>query len=77
MSDTPIAIEVDCSTGIATERPLTPEEIAARDAAVAQAQADAAARDAADVAKAAAKDAALAKLATLGLTAEEVAALLG
>ena len=76
MSDTPIAIEVDCSTGIATERPLTADEIAARDAAVAQAQADKAIREAEDGAKAAAKEAALAKLAALGLTADDVAAIL-
>jgi hypothetical protein len=76
MSDTPIAIEVDCSTGIATERPLTADEIAARDAAAAQAATDAAAREAEAAAKAAAKDAALAKLAALGLTADEVAAIL-
>jgi hypothetical protein len=76
MSDTPIAIEVDCSTGIATERPLTADEIAARDAAAAQAAADAAAKEAADKAKADAKAAALAKLAALGLTADEVAAIL-
>jgi len=76
MSDTPIAIEVDCSTGIATERPLTADEIAARDAAAAAAATEVAAREAEAAAKAAAKDAALAKLAALGLTADEVAAIL-
>ena len=29
---TPIAIEVNCADGTVTERPLTPEEIAAREA---------------------------------------------
>lgn len=73
--DTPIAIEVDCSTGIATERPLTAEEIAEREAMAAQAEAERVAREAADKAKADAKAAAIAKLAALGLTADEVAAL--
>jgi hypothetical protein len=31
-TETPIAVEVDCSTGLVTERPLTPEEIAQREA---------------------------------------------
>lgn len=70
-------IEIDCTTGIQTEREQTPEEVAAQ-AAMAQAQAD---KAAADAAAQAAKDAALAsaqaKLATLGLTADEVAAVTG
>jgi hypothetical protein len=76
MTDTPTAIEVDCSTGIATERPLTAEEIANAAALAAQAEANAAAKEAADKAKADAKAAALAKLQALGLTADEVAAIL-
>jgi len=75
MSDTPIAIEVDCSTGIATERPLTADEVAARDAAAAAAEADRVAREAEIAAAEAAKASAEAKLASLGLTAEEIAAL--
>ena len=74
---TPIAIEVNCETGEVTERPLTAEEIAANEAAQAQAEADALAREEEAQAKAAAKASAEAKLATLGLTADEVAALLG
>ena len=74
---TPIAIEVNCETGIVTERPLTAEEIAANEAAAAQAAADALAAEEEAQAKAAAKASAQAKLATLGLTADEVAALLG
>jgi hypothetical protein len=76
MTDTPIAVEVDCSTGLVTERPLTADEIAARDAAAAQAAADAKAKADADAAAAAAKASAEAKLAKLGLTADEVAAIL-
>jgi hypothetical protein len=74
---TPIAIEVNCETGEVIERPLTAEEIAANEAAAAQAEADALAAEEVAQAKAAAKASAQAKLATLGLTADEVAALLG
>lgn len=74
---TPTAIEINCETGEVTERPLTAEEIAANEAAAAQAAADALAREEEAAAKAAAKASAQAKLATLGLTADEVAALLG
>jgi hypothetical protein len=74
---TPTAIEVNCETGIVTERPLTADEIAANETAAAQAEADALAAQEEAQAKAAAKASAQAKLATLGLTADEVAALLG
>jgi len=74
---TPTAIEINCETGEVTERPLTAEEIAANEAAAAQAEADAIAAEEVATAKAAAKASAQAKLATLGLTADEVAALLG
>jgi hypothetical protein len=69
------AIEVNCATGEVTERPLTAEEIAANEAAAAQAQADALAAEAVATAAAEAKASATAKLAALGLTAEEIAAL--
>jgi len=71
------AIEINCETGEVTERPLTADEIAANEAAAAQAAADALAAEEEATAKAAAKASAQAKLATLGLTADEVAALLG
>jgi hypothetical protein len=74
---TPTAIEINCETGEVTERPLTAEEIAANEAAAAQAAADAKAAEEEATAKAAAKASAQAKLATLGLTADEVSALLG
>ena len=77
MSDTPIAIEVRCDTGEVIERPLTPEEIAQREADAAAAAAAEAERVAAEEAKAAAKASAIAKLAALGLTEEEAAALVG
>ena len=75
---TPIAIEVNCETGDVTERPLTAEEIAQREAdAAAAAAAAEAERVAEEEAKAAAKASAIAKLAALGLTEEEAAALVG
>lgn len=67
---------VDCSTGATTEVELTAEEIAQREvdaAAWAVAEAE---REAEATAKAASKASAVAKLATLGLTEGEVAALL-
>ena len=69
-------IEVNCETGEVTTRPQTAEEIAAAEAQATAAAADAAAKAAADQAKADARLAAQAKLQSLGLTSEEVAALL-
>jgi hypothetical protein len=66
---------VDCSTGITTEVELTAEEIAEREVMAAEFAAQEAAKEAEVAAKAAAKESANAKLAALGLTAEEIAAL--
>lgn len=71
----PTKLIVDCSTGETTEVELTAEEIAQREADAAKAEADRVAREAEEAAKAAAKASAEAKLAALGLTTEEVAAL--
>jgi hypothetical protein len=71
----PTKLIVDCSTGITTEVELTAEEIAQREADAVKAEADRAAREAAEAAKAAAKASAESKLAALGLTADEIAAL--
>ena len=68
-----VAIEVNCETGEVIERPLTADEIAANEAAAAQAEADRLAAEAEAEAKAAAKADLLAKL---GITAEEAALLL-
>lgn len=70
-----MAIEVNCATGEVIERPLTADEIAANEAAAAQAEADRAAAEEEAAAVAEAKASANAKLAALGLTAEEIAAL--
>ena len=59
MADTKII--VDCSTGEVQELPLSPEELAQREAA--------------EAAAAEAKASAQAKLTALGLTADEIAAL--
>ena len=75
MTDTPKAIEVNCETGEVIERPLTAEEIAQREADIAAFAAEQAARKAAEAAAAEAKASAQAKLAALGLTADEIAAL--
>lgn len=75
MTETLTKIVVDCSTGEQTIVPLTAEEIAQREAdALAYAE-QKALEDAAELAKAEAKASAEAKLAALGLTADEIAAL--
>jgi hypothetical protein len=73
MADTKII--VDCSTGITTEVELTAAEIAQREVDAAAYAARKAAEDAAEAAAAAAKASGQAKLAALGLTADEIAAL--
>jgi hypothetical protein len=75
MSETLIAIEVNCETGETTERPLTAEEIAQREVSAAEAAARQAAEEAEAQAVADAKASARAKLTALGLTADEIAAL--
>lgn len=70
-----IAIEVNCETGVVTERPLTQAEITANEAAAAQAAAEAHEAEVAAQAAADAKASAQAKLSALGLTPEEIAAL--
>jgi hypothetical protein len=76
MSETLTAIEVNCTTGEVTERPLTAEEISQREAdaaayAIAQAE-----REAEAAAEAEAKASGIAKLLALGLTESEANALI-
>ena len=66
---------VDCSTGVTTEVELTAEEIAQREADAAAYAVRKAEEDAAIAAKAAAKASGEAKLAALGLSVDEIAAL--
>ena len=71
MSETLNGLIVDASTGQSIERPLTADELSARE----KSHADFEAGQAAVLARFAARESALAKLAALGLTADEVAAL--
>ena len=73
MTETPIALEVNCETGETIERPLTADEIDQREADAA-AYAEARAAEEAAAADAAAKKQAL--LDRLGITADEAALLL-
>lgn len=75
MTDTPKKLIVDVEKGTHEYVDLTPAEIAERDQQAAQAEVDRAAREAEEQAKADAKLAAQAKLAALGLTGDEVAAI--
>ena len=69
------AIEVNCATGEVIERPLTAEELAQREVDAAAAAVAQAEHEATLAAAQAAKESAQSKLAALGLTAEEIAAL--
>ena len=71
----PTKLIVDCSTGVTTEVELTDAEVAQRETDAAAYAVEQAARDAETAAKAAAKASGEAKLAALGLTAEEISAL--
>lgn len=75
MAETLTKIIVNCETGEQTVVELTADEIAEREAMAVQAEADRVAREAEETAKAEAKASAEAKLAALGLTADEIAAL--
>lgn len=69
----PTKIVVDCSTGIAEEIELTPEEVSQMEADAARFAEEKAAREAEEAAKAAAKAELLAKL---GITEDEAKLLL-
>ena len=71
----PTKVVVDCSTGFVSEIPLTDEEMTQREVDAAASAIETAEREAAEAAKADAKLSAQAKLAALGLTGEEIAAL--
>jgi len=75
MTDTPKKLIVDVAKGTHEYVDLTPAEIAERDQQAAQAAEEQAIREAEEAAKADAKLAAQAKLAALGLTGDEVAAI--
>ncbi len=75
MSDTPTKVIGNCETGVTEVLPLTAQEIADLEAARLAAEDQKAAAEAEAEAKAAAKASARAKLAKLGLTEDEIAAL--
>ena len=75
MSDTPTKVIVNCETGVTEVLPLTAQEIADMETARVAAEDQRAAAEAEAAAVAAAKESANAKLAALGLTAEEISAL--
>ena len=75
MSEVLTKIIVNCETGVVTEVPLTGEEIAQRETDATAFAIEQAEREAAEQAEADAKLSAQAKLAALGLSGEEVAAL--
>jgi hypothetical protein len=75
MTEVITKLVVDCSTGIATEVPLTAEELAQRETDRLAYEAMEAERLAAEAAKDAAKASANAKLKALGLTDSEIAAI--
>ena len=77
MTDQNLVVEVDCVTGIATTRSMTQAESDAQAASAAQAQAEADAKAQAEAQAQAIKSSAVSKLAKLGLTDEEIAALVG
>lgn len=76
MSETLTAVEVNCTTGEVTERPLTSEEISQREADAAAAAEAQAIADAEAEATAEAKASGIAKLLALGLTESEANALI-
>ena len=75
MTETLNKIVMDCSTGEQTIVPLTAEEIAQRETDAAAYAAQQAIQEAEAAAKAEAKASAESKLAALGLSAEEIAAI--
>jgi hypothetical protein len=75
MTETLNKIVVDCSTGEQTIVPLTAEEIAQRELDAQAYAAQQAIQEAEEAAKAEAKASAESKLAALGLSVEEIAAI--
>ena len=76
MSDAPIKMIVDCTTGEVSEIELTAEEIEIMEQAAVAAEAAMAAEQEAQAAREATRDSARTKLKDLGLTDEEVEALI-
>jgi hypothetical protein len=75
MTDTPMKVIVDCSTGESVTVPLTPEELEQRELDRLAYEAEEAERIAAEEEKAALQSSANEKLLALGLTEAEITAL--
>jgi aspartokinase len=75
MTETPMKVIVDCSTGESVSVPLTAEELAQRETDRLAYEAQEAARLSAEAEQQALKDSANSKLAALGLTADEISAI--
>jgi hypothetical protein len=71
----PMKVEINCETGAISEVPLNDQELAQLEIDRQAAEVAKTEKDAADAAAVQAKASAESKLATLGLTAEEIAAL--
>jgi len=76
-NEIPTKIVINCSTGVREVLELTQAEIDEREAMAIQSEADRVADEEAAQAKAEAKASGVAKLAELGLTAEEISAITG
>jgi hypothetical protein len=76
-NEIPTKIVINCSTGVREVLELTQAEIDEREAMAIQSEADRVADEEAAAAKAEAKASGVAKLAELGLTAEEISAITG
>ena len=70
-------VVIDCASGEVSYIPLTEEEIAEREALAAQAEQERLERETAEQERAAAKASAIEKLAALGLSDNEITALVG
>ena len=73
----PIVSEFDCATGVLTTREMTDDEYAAHKLFVKESEENRKAQEKADADRASAASSAAAKLAALGLTPDEIAALRG
>ena len=76
MSEEYNVIEVNCATGEQTTRPMTEQEIADAQASAAAREAEQAAREAAAAQAEALRGSAISKLQALGLTDQEISAIL-
>ena len=76
ITEVPKVVEIDCSTGVETVRDMTTEEIDAQKAMLASIEEQEALRKAEELATAELKASAVEKLTTLGLTEQEIAAII-